>query len=89
MKIFKKSGADMLKQRFIAKLRKLALCFVVFCSFFLKKMEKNSMERDHRSLLCLHTAARQGFAAVFCEHLSKTHLEFPVRDLAAARRSAV
>lgn len=63
--------------------------FCCFLFFFLKKLEKNSMERDHRSLLCLPTAARQGFAAVFCEHLSKTHLEFLVRDLAAARRSAV
>lgn len=62
MKIFKKSGADMLKQRFIAKLRKLALCFVVFC-FFFKKTWKIIAWKEITTLFCvciqLHAKASQ------------------------------
>lgn len=77
----------MLEQGFIASETE-KICFMCGLFFFFK-LQKNSMDRDYRSVLCLHTAARQGFAAVFCEHLSKTHLEFPVKDLAAAHSSAV
>lgn len=72
----------MLKQGFIAsEAEKIGFMFL--------KLQNNSMEGDYRSLLCLHTAACEGFAAVFSEHLYKTHLEFLVKDLAAANSSAV
>lgn len=45
--------------------------------------------KEMMALLCLHPAARDGFAAVFLEHLSRTHLELPARGAAAAASSAV